>query len=85
MSDEVPLAMELRPAEPPVFELGPDEGNGPLVTVTLPGFVVDFLVYGHDRYARLFTATVDLGLDVNGPADGAYGGSAPDLGAWESP
>jgi hypothetical protein len=65
MSDEVPLAMELRPAEPPVFELGPDEGDGPLVTVTLRGFVVDFLVYGHDRYARLFTATVDLGLDVN--------------------
>ena len=27
----------------------------------------------------------DLGLDVNGPADGYFNGPAPDIGAWESP
>jgi len=33
----------------------------------------------------MIDAGVDLGIDINGPAQGNFNGSAPDVGAWESP
>jgi len=33
----------------------------------------------------MIDAGVDLGIDINGPARGNFNGSAPDVGAWESP
>ena len=71
MSESVPLGMELRPSEPPRIDLGPDTGDGPLLAVSIPDLYVDFFAWGHDRYTRLFTVGLDLGLDV---AVGTSGG-----------
>ncbi len=71
MSDTAPLGIELRPSEPPRFELDPDTGDGPMLTVSIPDLYVDFLIWGNDRYSRIFTVALDLGLDV---AVGTTGG-----------
>lgn len=62
---EAPLAIDLRPANPPVFELGANTEDDPLLAVSMDDVAIDFYVWGHDRYTRLMTAAMDLTVNLD--------------------
>ncbi|MBW2453924.1 MAG: hypothetical protein JRI68_05420 [Deltaproteobacteria bacterium] len=63
----VPLAIVLRPQQPPHIEVGngTDLATDPLLRLTMPQVSFDFYVWSLDRYIRAFTATMDLDVPVN--------------------
>jgi hypothetical protein len=63
--EESPIAIELRPAQPPVFELGPNTAEDPLLAVSMQDVSIDFYLWGHDRYVRLMTASMDLTVNLD--------------------
>ncbi len=63
----VPLAIVLRPQQPPHIEVGggTDLETDPLLRLTMPQVSFDFYVWSLDRYIRAFTATMDLDVPLN--------------------
>src|SRR5262249_11642167 len=51
----------------------------PLITVTLPNFVMEFYLLSDDRYIRVFTMTADVSLPIGLDVDGS-GNLVPILG-----
>ncbi len=62
-----PLALILRPQEPPsaVVGKGTDIETDPLLNITLNKLNIDFYVWSSDRYIRAFTAQFDVIAPVN--------------------
>jgi len=62
-----PLALVLRPQEPPsvVVGKGTDLANDPLLKVTMNKLEIDFYVWSSDRFIRAFTASFDIVAPVN--------------------
>lgn len=51
-----------RPGSPPKVAVG---ASPSLLTITLERFSIDFMVWSHDRYARIFTYTADVTVPVD--------------------
>lgn len=64
--EKAPLALVIRPQEPPTAEVGSgtDIATDPTLKITLNGFAIDFYVWSNDRFIRGFTATFDLMVPV---------------------
>lgn len=62
-----PLALILRPQEPPAATIGngTDIETDPLLNITLNKLSIDFYVWSNDRFIRAFTATFDVVAPVN--------------------
>lgn len=62
-----PLALVLRPQEPPsvVVGKGTDIATDPLLKVTMNKLEIDFYVWSSDRFIRAFTAGFDIVAPVN--------------------
>lgn len=62
-----PLALVIRPQEPPtvVVGKGTDLVADPLLKLTMNKFNIDFYVWSSDRYIRAFTATFDIVAPIN--------------------
>ncbi|MBE7480843.1 MAG: hypothetical protein HS104_12785 [Polyangiaceae bacterium] len=62
-----PLALVLRPQEPPsvVVGKGTDLAADPLLKVTMNKLEIDFYVWSSDRFIRAFTAGFDITAPVN--------------------
>ena len=62
-----PLALVLRPQQPPVATVGngTDIKTDPLLGIALDKLSIDFYVWSNDRYIRGFTATFDVVAPVN--------------------
>lgn len=62
-----PLALILRPQEPPTATIGKgtDLETDPLLNITLNKLNIDFYVWSSDRYIRAFTAQLDIVAPVN--------------------
>lgn len=62
-----PLALILRPQEPPSAKVGngTDIATDPTLEITLNKLGIDFYVWSNDRYIRGFTATFDVVAPVN--------------------
>ena len=60
-------AITTRPQAPPIVKIGggTDPNKDPLLLVTLPKFALDFYIWSFDRFARVFTYTVDLTIPVS--------------------
>ena len=63
--DAAPIAIAVRPQQPPVFEIGAGTETDPLLGVTLPALDLDFYVWSSERYVRILTYSADLQLPVN--------------------
>ena len=74
-----PLALVLRPQEPPsvVVGKGTDLATDPLLKVTMNKLEIDFYVWSSDRFIRAFTAGFDIVAPVN--LDVTEAGLAPVL------
>ena len=59
-----PLAIALRPQQPPDFTVGVG-ADEPLLSVALPALEMDFYVFSHERYVRFATFRGDLTLPVD--------------------
>ncbi|MFI5300212.1 MAG: MYXO-CTERM sorting domain-containing protein [Polyangiales bacterium] len=67
------LALTIRPQKAPVIKLGAGDAafKSPLIDITLPATAIDFYFWVEDRYVRLFTGNIDIGIGLNlepGPA-----------------
>lgn len=62
-----PLALVLRPQEPPTAKVGngTDLETDPLLGITFNKLSIDFYVWSNDRFIRGFTATFDVVAPVN--------------------
>ncbi len=87
--EQLPAAAALvtRPAAPPSVTIGggTDVDADPLLTLHLERFALDFYVFSHDRFVRVFTYTADLAVPVNlqtgkDPERNPNGGILPVLG-----
>lgn len=65
--EAAPLAIVLRPQEPPsvVVGKGTDVTTDPLLKVTMNKLEIDFYVWSSDRFIRAFTANFDIVAPVN--------------------
>jgi len=63
-----PIAIALRPQQPPDFTVGTSEGE-PLLTIALPELAMDFYVFSSERYVRFMTFTSDVSVGLNLEAD----------------
>jgi hypothetical protein len=68
-AEDAPIAIALRPQQPPDFEIGTASGD-PLLTVTLPELQLDFYVWSTERYVRFMTYQADLEIGINLVAEG---------------
>ena len=62
-----PLALVLRPQEPPyvVVGKGTNLATDPLLKITMNKLEIDFYVWSSDRFTRAFTASFDVVIPVN--------------------
>jgi len=60
-----PLAVGLRPQQPPVFEVGEGTEDDPLLAVALNELAVDFYVWSSERYIRFMTWNADMTVNLN--------------------
>ncbi|MFW6067911.1 MAG: MYXO-CTERM sorting domain-containing protein, partial [Myxococcota bacterium] len=81
---EQPLAIMVRPQQPPDIDIGETAEDDPLMNVELPELELDFYVWTQERYVRFMTYKADLALDVNLQVDGAAGTIAPVIGEVEA-
>lgn len=58
-----PIAIAVRPQQPPTFEIG--QGDEPLLGVELANVELDFYVWSTERYVRIMTWAGDLNVDVD--------------------
>ncbi len=75
-----PLAIVLRPQQPPTARLGSGASlaTNPLITITLPRVALDFYAWSEERYVRFMTLTTTISLPVNLQADAM--GLQPSIG-----
>lgn len=69
-AEDAPIAIALRPQQPPDFEIGTASG-APLLTVTLPQLQMDFYVWTTERYVRFMTYQADLAIQINLVVEGS--------------
>jgi hypothetical protein len=67
--EDAPLAIALRPQQPPDFEIGTASG-APLLNITLPELQMDFYVWTTERYVRFMTYQTDLEIAINLAVEG---------------
>ena len=60
-----PLAVVLRPQNPPDFEIGTGTEVDPLLDIQLPQLQIDFYVYSQDRFVRFMTYEADFSIPMN--------------------
>lgn len=60
-----PLAVVLRPQNPPDFEIGAGTEVDPLLNVELPQLQIDFYVYSQERFVRFMTYEADFSIPIN--------------------
>src|SRR5690606_4698617 len=67
MGDAAPLALIIRPGQPPHAEFGKgtDPETDPLIRVTMNQVSIDFYAWSLDRYIRAMTMTMDLDVPAN--------------------
>jgi MYXO-CTERM domain-containing protein len=60
-------ALTTRPGAPPKIAIGggTDLASDPLLLLTLERLAVDFYVFSHDRFIRMFTYTADIAIPLN--------------------
>ena len=58
------LAFAIRPQEPPRVSVGTAAG-APTLGLLLPNVQIDFYVWSHERYVRIFTYEADLNIAIN--------------------
>jgi MYXO-CTERM domain-containing protein len=65
--DPAPLALIIRPGQPPHAEFGKgtDPVTDPLIHLTMNQVSIDFYAWSLDRYIRAMTLTMDLDIPVN--------------------
>lgn len=75
-----PVAILLRPQQPPVVRLGrgTNVDTDPLLNIRLPRLALDFYAWSEERYVRFMTLTTDAVVGVNLESDA--GGLLPRLG-----
>lgn len=75
-----PVAILLRPQQPPVVRLGrgTNVDTDPLLNIRLPRLALDFYAWSEERYVRFMTLTTDAVVGVNLESDA--GGLRPRLG-----
>jgi MYXO-CTERM domain-containing protein len=67
------MALAIRPQKAPKIVIGDntDDFKSPLIGLTLPQTDLDFYMWSENRFIRLFTGTIDIGVPLNleaGPA-----------------
>lgn len=60
-----PIAVVIRPQQPPTMTVGDQDAGEPLLDVKLDQAMIDFYAWSSDRYIRIFTAQFDLEIPVN--------------------
>lgn len=60
-----PLAVLLRPQNPPDFEIGAGTEVDPLLNISLPQLQIDFYVYSQERFVRFMTYEADFSIPMN--------------------
>ncbi|HZU85601.1 MAG TPA: hypothetical protein VE987_21885, partial [Polyangiaceae bacterium] len=60
-----PVAVVLRPEQPPVFSLGSGATGDPLINVQMTDLRVDFYAFIEERYVRIFTLALDMNIGVD--------------------
>lgn len=60
-----PLAVVLRPQNPPDFEIGAGTEVDPLLNISLPQLQIDFYVYSQERFVRFMTYEADFSIPMN--------------------
>jgi hypothetical protein len=65
--DPPSFGLALRPQKAPVITLGAGDAmfKSPLIGLALPSTAIDFYFWVEDRYVRLFTGTIDIGVGLN--------------------
>lgn len=64
-----PIMIQLRPKQAPYVDFKPDEGQGAELDVRIPELSLDFYTVADQRYARIFTLTVDIELPLGVKAE----------------
>lgn len=61
------MALAIRPQQAPTITVGNNAADfsSPLLDVALPETELDFYMWTHDRFVRLFTGRVDVGVGLN--------------------
>lgn len=60
-----PIAIVLRPQQPPQVRIGRGTTAEPLLNLQLPRLALDFYAWSEERYVRFMTVTTDVGLPLN--------------------
>lgn len=64
-----PIMIQLRPKQAPYVDFKPDVGQGAELDVRIPELSLDFYTVADQRYARIFTLTVDIELPLGVKAE----------------
>jgi MYXO-CTERM domain-containing protein len=61
------MALGLRPQQPPVVKLGDNlaDFSSPLIDLRLKDTDIDFYMWSHERFVRLFTGRIDIAVPIN--------------------
>jgi hypothetical protein len=61
------MALAIRPQKPPKIVIGDNDADfkSPLIGLTLPQTDLDFYMWTENRFTRLFTGTIDIGVPLN--------------------
>lgn len=61
------MALAIRPQKPPTIAVGDNtpDFSSPLLKVDLKETDLDFYMWSHDRFVRLFTGKIDIGVPLN--------------------
>ncbi len=61
------MALAIRPQKPPKIVVGDNSADftSPLIGLTLPQTDLDFYMWSENRFIRLFTGTIDIGVPLN--------------------
>ncbi|MBI2893975.1 MAG: hypothetical protein HYY06_10515 [Deltaproteobacteria bacterium] len=64
-AEKAPVALQLRPQNPPFIDVGSGVEDDPLLGVFLDDLMIDFYAFAEDRYVRFMTVQVDMGLAID--------------------
>ncbi|MBI2388145.1 MAG: hypothetical protein HYV09_00900 [Deltaproteobacteria bacterium] len=61
------MALAIRPQKPPTIRVGDNtpDFSSPLLQLSMPDTDLDFYMWSHDRFIRLFTGRIDVGVPIN--------------------
>lgn len=60
-----PLALVVRPQQPPVFTFGIGDPSDPLLKIGVTDMRIDFYAWVEERFVRVFTTSIDVNLGLN--------------------